>query len=377
MAGVYIHVPFCKQLCSYCDFYFSVSLQRTNELAESLLLEMQQRAAAGQRLPDTGFRTLYFGGGTPTVYSAADIQRLGEQACALFFPSGVDEWTIEANPDDLTPDYLDALRRVGVNRLSIGIQSFVDRDLTWMKRRHTAQEAIRAVADAQKAGFSNISIDLIYAIPGMRNEEWVANVQQAIDLGIQHISAYHLTVEPKTIIGRQAQRGLFTPVDDETGGTHYQLLTERLQSAGFEQYEVSNFAQPNYRSKHNSSYWQQEAYIGIGPSAHGYDGGKTRYKNIAHNIRYMEAVQANKPYQENELLNDADCYNEYVLTALRTAWGMDIERLEEPYRSYFLQKTTRYLATGRMLRNGPIFRIPSNYFIVSDSIVCDLFWEIE
>lgn len=377
MAGVYIHIPFCKQLCSYCDFYFSVSLQRKDELLDSLLREMQQRAALGQSLPPTGFRTLYLGGGTPTVYSPGEIDRLGQQARSLFFPSGIDEWTMEANPDDLTPDYLEALHQIGVNRLSIGIQSFIDRDLAWMKRRHTAQEAIESVKNAQQAGFSNISIDLIYAVPGMSDEEWQANVQQAIDLQVQHISAYHLTVESKTIIGKQAQRGLFTPVDDEVGGTQYQLLTELLHSAGFEQYEVSSFAQAGFRSKHNSSYWQQQAYIGIGPSAHGYDGDKLRYKNIAHNVRYMEAVSANRSCQENELLSDADRYNEYVLTSLRTAWGIDLNLLMEPFKSHFLLKATHHLASGRMVREGNIFQVPPQYFIVSDSIVCDLFWEVE
>lgn len=269
MAGLYIHIPFCKQLCHYCDFFSCISLAKTGPVLEALLREMELRR---RFLPGDSLSTLYVGGGTPSVYAPQELGRLTARARELWNCTGLEESTVEVNPDDLSPACLDGLLRAGFDRLSIGIQSFVDRDLRLMNRRHTAEGAEKAVREAQRAGFGNISIDLIYGIPGMSDREWRDNLERALSLEVQHISAYHLTVEPRTVFGRRAAQGKFTPVDEETSQRQYLTLHRTLTAAGYEHYEISNFARPGRRSRHNSAYWTGEPYLGIGPSAHSYDG---------------------------------------------------------------------------------------------------------
>jgi oxygen-independent coproporphyrinogen-3 oxidase len=371
MPGLYIHIPFCEQLCSYCDFYFSVSLLRADEMLNCMIKEMEIKAAAGQRLAGNEPYTLYFGGGTPTVYPVDDLKRLSEKAISLFFPTFPAEWTIEANPDDLTEDYLYRLANLGVNRLSIGIQSFIDRDLQIMRRRHSAKQAVESVERAVNAGFDNISIDLIYGFPGMSQKEWEYNLDCAIGLDVKHISAYHLSIENKTVLGKMRDKGKFFPVDDLQSDLQYKLLEQKLQNAGYLHYEISNFARPGFFSRHNSAYWNKQQYIGIGPSAHSYDGDFTRKNNVANNIRYIKNIKNGIVPEEIEILSEKDCYNESLITALRTINGLDLNIVPEDFRPGFLRKTDKYLLSGKMIYDGK-YKIPSEYFLISDSIIREL-----
>ncbi|MDR1169954.1 MAG: radical SAM family heme chaperone HemW [Prevotellaceae bacterium] len=372
MPGLYIHIPFCKQLCSYCDFYFSVSLARTAEMLNCMMKEMDIRASKGEQLYGTPEPcTLYFGGGTPTVYRAGELKRLSEKAVSLFFPQSPSEWTVEANPDDLTEDYLRQLAETGVNRLSIGIQSFIDRDLQAMRRRHSARQAAESVRRAKGAGFGNISIDLIYGFPGMSLKEWEYCLDRALELNVEHISAYHLSIESKTVLGKLRDRGEFSPVDDRLSDLQYKMLERKLQDAGYVHYEISNFALPGFFSRHNSAYWNRGQYIGIGPSAHSYDGKCTRKSNVANNIRYIESISRGVVPETVETLSEKDIYNESLITSLRTAHGLDLNTVPEIFRAGFLKKAARYLNSGRMTYTGRYYAIPSQYFLISDSIISD------
>lgn len=381
MAGVYIHIPFCKQLCSYCDFYFSVSLERKLDMLKALLHEVELRTPEAKIISQSNKNntpTLYFGGGTPTVYSPDELKQLADKVFELLLPNGVVEFTVEANPDDLTAQYLNALKSIGVNRLSIGIQSFIDRDLQWMRRRHNAQQAINSVREAQNAGFDNLSIDLIYGIPNMTMSEWEHNIQQALALNVPHLSAYHLTIEPRTILGRQHERGLLLAIDDEVSAQQYTLLEQLTAQAGYEHYEISNFAQPGWYAKHNTSYWQQQPYIGIGPSAHSYNGSDQRRWNIANNKKYIEALASNNIYFEEESLNPNDCYNEYILTSLRTIWGVNPLYIKQQYGDklyhYFLTQAAPLITANKLINNNNKIAIPTQHFLISDSIINQLFW---
>jgi len=371
MPGLYIHIPFCKQLCSYCDFYFSVSFQRKAEMLNCIIKEMEIRAEDEQLEDNKEPYTLYFGGGTPTVYHADELKKLSDKAISLFFPDFPVEWTIEANPDDLTPDYLHRLANLGVNRLSIGIQSFIDRDLKVMRRRHNAKQAAESVKRAMDAGFNNISIDLIYGFPGMSQEEWEYNLDCAIALNVKHISAYHLSIENKTILGKMTAKGDLFPVDDEQSDLQYKLLEDKLQKAGFLHYEISNFALPDCFSRHNSAYWNKQQYIGIGPSAHSYDGNITRKNNVANNIKYIESIKNGIVPEEIETLSEKDCYNELLITSLRTSAGIDLKNIPERYRADFLKTVSKYLTSGRIIYDGK-YKIPSKYFLISDSIISSM-----
>lgn len=374
MSGLYIHIPFCKRLCTYCDFHFSVSLARSDEMLASMMREMELRAERGERLSNEGGRTLYFGGGTPTVYPVTDIKRLSDNAISLFFDSFPDEWTIEANPDDLTEDYLAQLADIGVNRLSIGIQSFIDRDLLLMRRRHSARRGIEAIENARKAGFDNISLDLIYGLPGADADEWKYNLDTAVNLGVTHIAAYHLSIEQKTILGKMAAKGQIAPVDEEESVLQYEMLEEKLAKAGFVHYEVSNFALPGFFSRHNSAYWEGRDYIGAGPSAHSYDGRSTRKSNVANNPKYIEGIRRGVVPEETEILSEKDLYNEALITALRTARGLSPERIPESFAAEFRRKAEKYL-DSQMLLHEETYRIPTKYFLISDAIISDFIAE--
>ncbi|MDR0386183.1 MAG: radical SAM family heme chaperone HemW [Prevotellaceae bacterium] len=375
MPGLYIHIPFCKQLCSYCDFYFSVSLMRTAEMLDCICREMEIRASQGELLHDSREPyTLYFGGGTPTVYEADKLKTLSDKAISLFFPKFPSEWTVEANPDDLTADCLRQLASAGVNRVSIGIQSFIDRDLQIMRRRHSAQQALESVYQAQNAGFDNISIDLIYGFPGMSLKEWEYNLDRATALNVKHISAYHLSIEDKTVFGKMKSKGKLHPVDDELSDMQYKMLETKLHDAGYIHYEISNFALPGFFSRHNSAYWNKQQYLGMGPSAHSYDGGFIRKHNVANNIRYIDSIKKNILPETVETLSEKDVYNDTLITSLRTDSGLDLNTVPEAFRTGFLKKAAGYLQSGRMVYDGR-YAIPSRYFLISDSIISDLFEE--
>ncbi|WP_320051541.1 radical SAM family heme chaperone HemW [uncultured Acetobacteroides sp.] len=373
MAGLYIHIPFCKKLCSYCDFYFSVSLANKDEMLTALAKEIADRK---DYLGGETISTLYFGGGTPTIYSSAELKRLADKVMECY-PWQIEELTVEANPDDLTPKYLRELRAMGANRLSIGIQSFIERDLALMNRRHDAQMALDVVPMAQAAGFDNISIDLIYGIPGQTEQEWMDNLDTALSLNVQHISSYHLSIEPKTVFGNQMRRGLFHPIDDEASERLYRHLEDKLTRGGFEHYEVSNFAKPGFYSKHNTSYWTYAKYIGIGPSAHSFDGASRQW-NVANNKKYLNALAKNLPYWEREQMTTAEQYNELILTSLRTAWGISKKKLErrfgERLTGYFYKAIEPYTKCGKLIDDGDVVRIPTEHFLLSDGIMADLFF---
>jgi oxygen-independent coproporphyrinogen-3 oxidase len=343
-----------------------------DEMLDCMLKEIEIKASNGELLAANDAPcTLYFGGGTPTIYSPDELKRLSDKAISLLFPAFPSEWTVEANPDDLSGEYLRQLFGLGVNRLSIGIQSFIDRDLQTMRRRHSAQQAVDAVYRAKNAGFDNISIDLIYGFPGMSLAEWEYNLDCAIALHVKHISAYHLSIENKTILGKMRDKGKFRPVDDEMSDLQYKLLETKLRDAGFEHYEISNFAMPGFVSRHNSAYWNKQPYIGIGPSAHSYDGNFVRKSNVANNIRYIESIKRAIVPEEIETLSEKDVYNETLLTSLRTTAGLDLNAVPEVFKAGFLKHSAKYLQSGRMIYSGR-YAIPSEYFLISDSIISDL-----
>jgi oxygen-independent coproporphyrinogen-3 oxidase len=340
-------------------------------MLDCMVREMEIKAAKGERLEDSSEPyTLYFGGGTPSVYSAGELKRLADRAVSLFFPASPAEWTVEVNPDDLKADFLRQLADSGVNRLSIGIQSFIDRDLQAMRRRHSAQQAAESVERAKDAGFDNISIDLIYGFPGMDMKEWEYNLDRATELDVRHISAYHLSVENRSIIGKMRDRGRFHPVDEELSDLQYKMLEAKLQDAGYEHYEISNFALPGFFSRHNSAYWNRQQYIGIGPSAHSYDGRFVRKNNPANNIGYINSIRKGNVPEEIEILSEKDVYNETLIVSLRTANGLDLNTVPEMFRDGFTKKAAKYLQSGRMIYDGR-YKIPPRYFLISDNIILE------
>jgi oxygen-independent coproporphyrinogen-3 oxidase len=345
---------------------------RTAEMLDCMIKEMEIKASKGERLKYSEEPyTLYFGGGTPTVCHPDELKRLSDKAISLFFPQFPSEWTVEANPDDLTTDYLQRLADLGVNRLSIGVQSFIDRDLQIMRRRHSAQQALDAIYRAANTGFDNIGIDLIYGFLGMSLKEWEYNLDRAIELPVKHISAYHLSIENKTLLGKMRDKGKFCPVDDDMSDLQYKMLEMKLRDAGYTHYEISNFALPDFFSRHNSAYWNKQQYIGIGPSAHSYDGGFVRKSNVANNTKYIANITGEIIPEEIEILSEKDVYNETLITALRTASGLNLNAVPEIFRAGFLKRAAKYLQSGRMVYIDDRYAVPSQYFLISDSIISD------
>ncbi|MDR3350829.1 MAG: radical SAM family heme chaperone HemW [Prevotellaceae bacterium] len=371
---LYIHIPFCKQLCAYCDFHFSISLERKEQMVHALLREMEERK---NYLPAPPYpSTLYFGGGTPSALSPAELQTLTDKARRIFTPPDFSEITVEINPDDSSPAYFAQLHKTGVTRLSIGVQSFRDELLKQLRRRHSAQQAIDCVKTAQDAGFKNISIDLMYGLPQQTPEAWRQDIAQALSLQTPHISAYHLSIEPKTLFGKQYAKGTLPLPDEETGAQQFLYLHHALEDAGYTHYEISNFARPGFRAEHNSGYWQGFPYLGIGPSAHSCNG-QSRQWNIANNRRYMEALENRQPAFETETLTPGMRFNEYLLLSLRTAEGADLQYMAktfgEPFLQHCLQQAQRYLSTGDLVRDGNKLHIPPPRFLLADAVIRDLF----
>ena len=378
MAGLYIHIPFCKQLCYYCDFYFSVSLERKAEMLQVLKQELVDRSV--ESTTQNPVKTIYIGGGTPSVYTPEELGQLVATIKKYYKVNDIEEFTVEVNPDDIDAVYLEGLLKFGVTRLSIGVQSFIDRDLVWMNRRHSAKQAYSSILLAQKAGFNQISADLIYGIPGMAHEEWTYNVNKMLSCGVGHISAYHLGIEEKTVFGRRLQKGLLQPVAEERSEEQFETLRKMLLTAGFEHYEVSNFAQKGCYGIHNSNYWKQQPYIGIGPSAHSYDGFSFRRWNISNNRKYLECFlsPSDKLYYEHEILSEQMRYNEYLLTSLRTKWGVDLYYLESNfsdfYTQYLIDKSAHFISKGHLVLSQGKLTIPPACFLLSDYIISSLFY---
>ena len=373
---LYVHIPFCKHLCAYCDFYFSVSLQRKEQMFRALLREMEVRIPTYNQ-QTTGLNTLYFGGGTPSVLTPSELSQLIEKAKKLLNVNSFLELTVEVNPDDISSEYVTQLREIGVDRLSIGVQSFRDEQLKNLRRRHSAKQAIESVEKAQAAGFTNITIDLMYGLPEQTMSDWQRDVEQALALGVPHISAYLLTIEPNTIFGKQQAQNLLSLPSEEMCEAQFLYLHDRLEQAGYEHYEVSNFAQKNFRAKHNSGYWKGFSYLGIGPSAHSFDG-ENRHYNIANNIRYLEAVENNLPTFESEKISKETRFNEYLLVSLRTVEGGNLQHIHstfgESFAEHCLQQAQPYLCSGKLIKTDYQLHISPRQFLLSDSIIRDLFW---
>jgi oxygen-independent coproporphyrinogen-3 oxidase len=374
MAGIYLHIPFCKQACYYCNFHFSTSLSQQPALVKQLVreIDLQRNYLSGAPVS-----SIYFGGGTPSLLSQADIQLLLDKLRDTFPVSPDAEITLEANPDDLSPEKLDTLRAAGINRLSIGIQSFHEPDLRWMNRAHDSQQALQCIVNAKAAGFNNLTIDLIYGGPTLTDEGWAANVQQAIDLGVQHLSCYALTVEPGTALDQFIRKKKVAAVDTDKAARHFEQLMQWTAKAGYEHYEISNFALPGWHSRHNSSYWQGQPYLGLGPSAHSFNG-TSRQWNIANNALYIKSLEQDKVPFELEELTPVMMLNEYIMTTLRTSQGCILpvvaERFGTDKRDILLKLSQPFIDKGRMvLRNDTLVLTPEGR-LFADGIASDLFF---
>lgn len=329
MPGIYLHIPFCKKACHYCDFHFSTTPHYKDEILKAIRSEISLRK---DYLGNEKIETIYFGGGTPSLLSADELQLLILEITDNYDVSSSAEITLEANPDDLSPQKVRELRQTPINRFSIGIQSFFEDDLKWMNRAHTAREAHSAVKRVQDAGFENITTDLIYGFPLLSDEKWEYNIHQLIELQVPHISSYSMTVEPATALSHFIKTGKQKPMDENQSAAQFIVLMDFLQEAGFEHYEISNFAKPGMHSRHNSNYWEGVKYLGIGPSAHSYNG-ESRQWNISNNMKYTEAIEMKKIPAEHEILELKDRVNEYIMTSLRTSKGMDLEKISKNFGS--------------------------------------------
>ncbi|PXY45327.1 radical SAM family heme chaperone HemW [Flavobacterium hydrophilum] len=373
MSGIYIHIPFCKQACHYCDFHFSTSMKKKDEMVLALAKEISMRK---NEFENDVVETIYFGGGTPSVLSNEEINFLISEVYKNYKVAENPEITLEANPDDLSSERILELSKSPINRLSIGIQSFYEDDLQLMNRAHNSAEAKKCLEEATKY-FDNISLDLIYGIPGMSDEMWRQNIQTALDFGIPHISSYALTVEPKTALSKLIQTGKIAEPQDEAASNHFMILVEMLQKNGFIHYELSNFGKENYFSRNNSAYWLGKKYIGIGPSAHSYDGEKRGW-NIANNSLYLKSIHENKLPIETEILTKSDRYNEYIMTGLRTIWGVSLERIEKEfgldYLNYLQMQSKKFLNDDLLSIENNILKPTLKGKFLTDGIASDLFY---
>lgn len=369
---MYIHIPFCKQKCNYCNFHFSTLLKQKEQMLQAIAHEMLLRQAEIQ----SPLESVYFGGGTPSILNLDEIHFLFNKIKALFEIKPNAEITLEANPDDLTLEKIQALAQTPINRLSIGIQSFFDTDLQFMNRAHNARQAESCIKNAQTYGFDNLSIDLIYGAPTTSNAMWQENVNKAISLGIPHISAYALTVEPNTALNHKIQKGTLPNVDEQKQQTQYQFMIETLSQNGYEQYEISNFAKDQMYAKHNSSYWLGKKYVGIGPSAHSFDG-KSRAWNVANNSKYLVQIFKNTLAQEVEILSPKDRINELTMIGLRTVFGIDLNVLKSEFSTDLWKEWERqanvFLQEEKLIQQGnKIFLAPA-YRFFADGIASELF----
>lgn len=374
MGGIYFHIPFCRHKCLYCNFYSVADLRHTEEVVMTMREELRSRAGAW---PDREIKTVYFGGGTPSILPPESISALLEEVKRSLRLLPDAEITLEANPDDVSPEKASQWLSAGINRISVGVQSFDDAALAFMGRRHTGADAVRAAEMLRKAGFGSITIDLIYGVPGRDDKALERDVETALALGVEHISAYALTVEKGTALDVQIGRGKFPPPDDEDAARQYFLLVDRLAAAGFERYEVSNFARPGYRSRHNSAYWSGEAYLGIGPSAHSFDGRWQRRWNGASIVRYLEGARTGRiPYQE-EILSQKDRRNEMVMTSLRTSEGLSLELFKSRFGPAALEsllaQAGKYAEQGLAEILEGHLRITRGGWFFTDGISADLF----
>lgn len=368
MAGLYFHTPFCKRICAYCDFFRVANLNLMPEVLEAMHAELEEQQYF---LSDRSIKTIYFGGGTPSLYSPLELQGLIEHASHCYDFSELEEVTIEVNPDDVTSDWASQLASTQINRVSLGVQSFDDRELRFMNRRHSATDVMCAIERLRRVGIKNITIDLIFGVDGFNEAVLEKSINRALRLGVQHISAYHLTIEPATAFGRRKVRGEMQEVPEEQSEREFALLHERLTAAGYEHYEVSNYALAGYRAKHNSSYWHGVQYLGIGAGAHSFNGRERHYseQSVSEYISKREYVR--------EQLTDIDHFNEYVMTSLRCAEGLSLAQIGERFGAAQMRRVEElsqgWIKSGDLLAEGDCLRIPPERFMISDAIIETLF----
>lgn len=375
MSGIYFHIPFCSQACHYCDFHFSTSTKYYDQMVEGLLDELTARAP---ELNGSTVKTIYFGGGTPSILTSRDIERFLNRAGQLLPVAGDVEITLEANPDDLSVEKLNAFKQIGINRLSIGIQTFDNQALKVLNRSHTGQQAEQAVKNAQDIGFENITCDLIYGLPGSTPERCEADLTKMIELHVPHISAYNLTIEPGTALHHQVKSKAITVPHDDEVARQFELGMALLNQAGFEHYEISNYARPGFRSQHNSNYWNGAPYLGIGPSAHSYGNNQRRW-NISNNGLYMKVLkETSTNWFTVETLSLTDRYNEYVLTRLRTSWGCNLVEMNTRYGqelvNYFRSGIKPWITSGHLVNHENTITLTTSGKLLADRIASDLFY---
>ena len=372
MSGIYIHIPFCKQACHYCDFHFSTSLKKKEELIDALTKELELRK---EEFNGTIVETIYFGGGTPSLLTNIELQSLIDSVYINYKVSDHPEITLEANPDDLSNQRIIELSKSPINRLSIGVQSFFEADLKLMNRAHNASEALTCLEQATKY-FDNISIDLIYGIQGASNTQWTQNIDTALSFNISHISSYALTVEPKTALASFIEKGIIEDVDDEQAHEQFHILKERLETENYIHYELSNFGKEGFFSRNNSAYWQGKSYIGIGPSAHSFNG-KQRGWNVRNNAKYINSILKNELPIEIETLTETDKYNEYIMTGLRTIWGVSLNKIEKDfgahYKSTLLIEAQSFINQDLLYLDAGHLKVTKKGQFLSDGIASELF----
>lgn len=374
MAGIYIHIPFCKKACHYCDFHFSTQLKHKEIFLQALLKEIRLQRSY---LNSTELvNTVYLGGGTPSLLSAEEVLLIFNELKTCFQIASTAEITLETNPDDLSQAYLSALKATPVNRLSIGIQSFNDAELRWMNRAHNARQATTSIQLAQQNGFENITVDLIYGTPLLTDEQWQKNLNAVFSSGVKHISAYCLTIEARTVFGAMQKKGQLQSQDEEKSARQFEMMLNEMQKNRFVQYEISNFCKDNNYSKHNSNYWLGETYLGLGPSAHSFDGSSRRW-NVSNNNKYIKGLRENKIDFEEEKLSASQKYNEYVMTSLRTMWGVDLDYIEKHFnvdrKVFFLSEASSYLLSEHLMREGKKVLLTTKGKLLADKITSDLF----
>ena len=371
MAGIYIHIPFCKQACHYCNFYFSTSLGNKDKFIQALLkeIELSKGYLAGEKI-----ETIYLGGGTPSQLSFEDLKLITEKLQSVYDLSGVKEFTIEANPDDLKS--IESIREIGtlgINRFSIGVQSFFDEDLKYMNRAHNSDEALSSIKRVQDAGFENITIDLIYGTPTMNDDKWKKNLDTAFSLNIPHISSYALTVESKTSLERRITKGQSKPVDEEQSARQFKMLMNEMNVRGYDQYEISNFACGGKYAIHNSSYWFGEKYLGLGPSAHSFNGSSRRW-NVSNNVNYINSINEGRMLFEEEVLTEAQKVNEKIMTSLRTQWGLRISECGMQ-NADLIQESLKEIDLTHYTFESGILKLTDEGKLFADSIASSLFLE--
>jgi oxygen-independent coproporphyrinogen-3 oxidase len=372
MAGIYIHIPFCRTLCSYCDFYHIVSRSDNRDFVDALIKESAfRREYIGNEI----ISTIYIGGGTPSLFPVKEIQSVLDNINKLYSVEENCEITMEMNPDDIVKDYLDELKYSGVNRISLGIQSWRDSDLKFLNRRHNVAQAVYALEETIKTGFKNVTIDLIYGIPGLTSKDWSSNLDFSFTFDIKHLSAYHLTVEPGTVLGKMKEKGLLSEVDEEESNAQFHILIEKAESAGFIHYEISNFGKPGFFSIHNSNYWKQVKYLGLGPSAHSFNG-YSRQWNVRDVKKYIKAVNSGSLLFEREELDKRTRFNEYIMTSLRTMWGIDLDYVERTFDKegydYIVNLAGKFIDYGLMKPDKKTLILTNQGKMISDNVISEL-----